>query len=172
MEVWHQKKFENYKLLCTSLKANHWSAHLFAIEVGTRGYCSTTVRLHMFHIVCLCCLGFSGKLLKSIIKKLSLSSLKASFPVWLSKDYERWLEEKVTISPIKTVSNAALSSSSALKTSKFTSDCQAIQASVKIYGILNKGDTCYINTTLQCLSIMMQFWSSFQKHCHLLCLPL
>ena len=48
---------------------------LFAIEVGARGYCSTTVKS------CLCRLGFSGKLLKSTIKKLSLSSLKPSFQI-------------------------------------------------------------------------------------------
>ena len=68
MEVWHQKKFKKYKPVSTSIKSNGCSIHLFAIEVGARGYCSTTIKC------CLSCLGFSGKLLKSTIKKLSLSS--------------------------------------------------------------------------------------------------
>ena len=29
------------------------------------------------------------------------------------------------------------------------------------YGILNKGNNSYINTVLQCLITMVQFWSSF-----------
>ena len=146
MEVWHQKKFQKYEPLSTSIKSNSWSVSLFAIEIGARGYCSTTVKS------CLCRLGFSGKLLKSTIKKFSWSSLKVSFQIWLSRDCNRWLEEKMTISPIKIVSNVAPLSCSALKTSKITSDCEALQASVKNCGILNKGNTCYINATLQSLS--------------------
>ena len=126
MEVWHQKKCQKDEPLSTSIKSNGWSVHLFVIEVGAKGYCSTTVKSS------LCRLGFSGKFLKSTIKKLSLSSLKASFQICLSRDCKRWLEEKVTISPIKTVSNVApLSSCSASKTTKITLDCEAIQASVK-----------------------------------------
>ena len=151
-----RKKCHKYEPLSTSIKSNGWSVHLFGIEVGARGYCSTRVKS------CLCRLGFSGKFLKSTIKKLSLSSLKASFQICLSRDCKRWLEEKVTISPIKTVSNVApLSSCSVSKTTKITLDCEAIQASVKNCGILNKGSTCYINATLPSLSTMVQFCSNF-----------
>ena len=48
-----------------------------------------------------------------------------------------------------------------MKTSETTSNCQVIQTSVKNCVTLNKGNTCYINATLQCLSTMVQFWSSF-----------
>ena len=153
MEVWYRKKFQKYEPLSTSIKSNGWSVHLFAIEVGARGYCSTTVKS------CLCRLGFSGKLLKSTIKKLSLSSLKASFQIGMSTDCKRWLDEKVTTSPIKTISKAPLSCS-ASKTSKIPLDSEAIQASVKNCGVLNKGNTIYINAALQSLSTMVQFWSN------------
>ena len=68
---------------------------------------------------------------------------------------------KSDITSRKADSNVVPLTSSTLKISKTTSSCQAIQASVKNCGILNKGDTCYINATLQCLSTMAQFWSSF-----------
>ena len=96
MEVCHQQKFEKYELLSTSIKSNGWPVYLFAIEVGARGYCSTTAKFCLLSL-----LGFSGKLLKSEIKQLSLSSLKASFQIWLSRDCNSWLEEKVTIAPMK-----------------------------------------------------------------------
>ena len=73
MKVWHKKKIKKYKPLSISIKSNGWFIHLFAIEVSTRGYCSTTVKSCLSH------LGFLGKLVKSTIKKLILSSLKASF---------------------------------------------------------------------------------------------
>ena len=37
---------------------------------------------------------------------------------------------------------------------------QTVNQSVKICGILNKGNTSCINTTLQCLRTSVQFWSS------------
>ena len=43
IKVWHQKKIENYKPLINSIKPSRWSVHLFAMEVGARGYCSKTV---------------------------------------------------------------------------------------------------------------------------------
>ena len=120
------------------------------------------------------CLGFSGKLLKSTIKQLSFSSLKASFQIWLYRDSKRWTEEKVTLSPIETVSNSAPLSSSASKTSKITSDCQAIQLSAKNFGILNKGTPAIL---MQVLSALAPWCSSgrvlmlLQKYSYLLCLP-
>ena len=155
MQVWYQKKIEKYQPLSTPKKSNGWCVHLFAIEVGATGYCSTTVKS------CLSCLGFSDKLLKSVIKKLSLSFLKASFQIWLSRDCKSWLEEKSEHIPCKTVSNVAPLSSSTSKTSKITSNCQAIQEYVKNCGILNKANTCYLTATLQCLTTMVQFWLRF-----------
>ena len=101
IEVLHQKKFEKYEPLITSIKSNDSFVHLFAIKVNAKGYCSKPGKS------CLSRPGFSGKHLKSTIKQLNLPSLKASFQIWFSRDYKRWLEEKVTIYPIKTFSNVA-----------------------------------------------------------------
>lgn len=80
MEVWYQKKFEKCELLGTSIKCNGWSVRLFAIKVGAKGSSLTTVKS------CLLCLGFLGKLLKSTITQLTLSSLKVSIQIWLFRD--------------------------------------------------------------------------------------
>ena len=63
---------------------------------------------------------------------MSLSSWKASFKIWFSRDCKRWTDKRVTISPITTVSNVATLSTSALKSFKITSGYQAIQTSLTI----------------------------------------
>ena len=40
MPHWHDKKTQNYYALCSSIRANGWKVHFFAIEVGARGYCA------------------------------------------------------------------------------------------------------------------------------------
>ena len=80
MKEWHRKKFYKYNPLVTAIKSNGWSAHLFAVEVGTRGYCATSVKS------CLLRLGLPGKMVRPILKSLSLTSLKASFQIWQARD--------------------------------------------------------------------------------------
>ena len=99
MEVLHQKKFEKFQLLSSSIKSNGGSVYLFAVEVDAGGYCFTTVRS------CLSGLGVSGNFINSTLK-LILSSLKTSLQIWLSKGYKRWTG-KEWIPLIKTVSNVA-----------------------------------------------------------------
>ena len=84
MEEWHKKKWYKYEGLLSSVSLNGWEAHLFPIGVGSRGYCATTVKS------CLMRLGFSGKTLRTTLKSLSMSSLKASFQIWLSRDTRDW----------------------------------------------------------------------------------
>ena len=39
----HFDKIARYEALCVSIRANGWRHHLFAIEVGARGYCAYNV---------------------------------------------------------------------------------------------------------------------------------
>ena len=32
------------------------------------------------------------------------------------------------------------------------------------YGLVNKGNTCCVNASVQCLSTMVTFWSNFSAH--------
>ena len=43
MEKWHDKKLSNYLPLKTTIEYNGWSLHLFAVEVGVRGFCARSV---------------------------------------------------------------------------------------------------------------------------------
>ena len=55
MESWHATKFEKYDPLSLAIKANDWSVHFFAVEVGPQGYCTSTIRS------CLMRLGLTRK---------------------------------------------------------------------------------------------------------------
>ena len=79
MEEWHSVKFNKYNPLASAIKCNGWKTYLFPLEVGARGYCSSTVRS------CLSRLGLSNKIIRSTLKSLSLVSIRASFQIWLSR---------------------------------------------------------------------------------------
>ena len=91
MEKWHKKKLFKYDPLTTLIRYNGWSVYFFAVEVGVRGYCSTSLKS------CLLRLEFPGKLLRLILKSLSLASLKASFQIWQARDSKEWIP--ITMSP-------------------------------------------------------------------------
>ena len=84
MEEWHKTKFHKYEALAEAIRKNGWSVHLFAVEVGARGYCSLTVKS------CFLRLGFGCKAINKLIKKLSAEALKTSFEIWLSRDSFDW----------------------------------------------------------------------------------
>lgn len=73
------EKMWKVEQLSTSIISSGWSVHFFSTEVGTRGYCSTTVKAYLSGV------GFKGHLLKSTIKKFTLSSLTTFFQIWLSR---------------------------------------------------------------------------------------
>ena len=61
-----------------------WKVHLFAIEVGVRGYAACSLR------TCLSKLGFTHRSLRRIIKKASDSALRCSFWIWLKREDDEW----------------------------------------------------------------------------------
>ena len=67
-----------------AIKGNGWFCHFFAIEVGARGFNSTHVPF------CLKSLGFSPRLVKSLLGKLSGASLEASYCIWLARSNREW----------------------------------------------------------------------------------
>ena len=65
MSKWHSEKFQKYLALIEQIKYGGWVVDFFAVEVGARGYCSTSL-LTAVHK-----LGFSPKLQRSLIKESS-----------------------------------------------------------------------------------------------------
>ena len=162
MEEWHQKKFFKYDPLTTSIRYSGWTVYFFAVEVGARGYCSTSLKSCLLH------LGLSRKLVQPILKSLSLASLKASFQIWEGRDSKEWIP--ITMDSAINVylknDKQNLMSSKPIHSEKAQPpvDFAINKRSVKTYvncGLLNKGNTCYVNASLQCLSTMEQLRSNF-----------
>ena len=174
IEDWHKKKFLKYDPLSKSIVSNGWEVHLFPVEVGARGYCGSSVKS------CFSRLGFSRKLVRSLMKSLSLAAIKSSFFIWQSRDSKVWNNPvpSPSVSNPTTVSDRDQHSQQQLQVrpenkSKFsTSTCKSshLPSKHKVtklpfiprgnnVGLINKGNTCYINSCLQCISTMPEFWS-------------
>ena len=164
IEDWHKKKYSKYESLSSSIALNGWEVHLFPIEVGARGYCGTSVKS------CFARLGFLGKSVRSLIKSLSITSIKASFFIWQSRDSRVWNKHFPSHADDTTPSKSLGSSQHCEKPSQgitqhnkkrlpSISQMKTPPLLVSNAGIINKGNTCYINSCLQCLSSLPEFWS-------------
>ena len=85
----HRWKVDRYTDLVDAIQNTGWNCHLFAIEVGARGFNSTHVPY------CLKSLGFPPKSVKEMLKKLSRTALEASYQIWLARDDVGWKPPEV-----------------------------------------------------------------------------
>ena len=86
----HAKKTAKYcDDMVPAIVKNGWHVDFFAVEVGARGYCSTSLRS------CLLSLGFSRKRASGALQKIGRISLERSFHIWLCRNTLEWtFEEK------------------------------------------------------------------------------
>ena len=159
----HSDKVLKYSSLCQDIRSKDWKVFFFAVEVGARGYCAETVK------TCLRSLGFSSKRVRSSLKLLSLCAIKSSFVIWMSRDSKEWdssyLLERREEQPIrKTPPNSPSrqpSSGHLPSSTKRQEETSTIPSPVvKLNGLLNKGNTCYVNSILQCLHALTNFISN------------
>jgi len=186
IEAWHAKKLATYnEKIVPYIKENGWSVSLFAIEVGARGYCATSVKY------CLNTLGFSGKDSRRIIGNLGMISMKRSFHIWLARNSPDWVLDSPSCPwqkvkhrfETKTVSSGrkhhntpherqhisspqSKSSRSPPTPTPNQVDSETITSSKgttsrKPLGLANKGNTCYANSLLQAFLVVPACWSSF-----------
>ena len=73
MEKWHDEKLSKYLPLKTTIESNGWSVHLFAVEVGAKGFCARSV------MCCFHSMGLHNSLVKSTIKELRNLSMEYFF---------------------------------------------------------------------------------------------
>ena len=166
IEEWHRKKFFKYDSLSKLISLNGWEVHLFPVEVGARGYCGSSIKS------CFMRLGFTGKVIRSLMKSLSLTSMKASFYIWQSRNSKEWKNPpppqlSSTQSNTNNVGNTTTFSAQqgTNKRKKYASPSPKKKLSTSSLpdfnvGILNKGNTCYLNAVLQCLSVVPEIWSN------------
>ena len=157
IEQWHQKKFLKYEALSTAMKLNGWEVHLFPVEVGARGFCGTSIKS------CLSRLGFTGRSIKACMKSLSIASIKASFYIWQCRDSNSWKDPGTTSQQISKTFENSIKQKHPRKyetPNKTKSSGKTVTGNV---GLINKGNTCYINSCIQCLNAMPEFWSNMSS---------
>jgi len=111
------------------------------------------------------------------MKSLSVTSMKASFYIWQTRDTKVW-NSPIPSSPKLSDNMKSQNNLHDLNNSKPQKDKININNNFKIYnqhsqkkvmksntnvGLINKGNTCYINSCLQCLSTMSGFWSNLSS---------
>ena len=170
----HSRKSVTYNELVEEIKRNGWGVNMFAIEVGARGYCAESVRSTLSAV------GLSGRQIKDLIKKVSRTSLTASFAIWLARETPGW-----DMSSTFSESRETLNIDGHVK-SKFAKDIltevplsdprnrpesesepphqnlswKKPSSSREFRGIANKGATCYANSILQAFLSVPVCWSS------------
>ena len=112
--------------------------------------------LSLFYAVLRNC--FSNTVIRNTIKKLSKSSMKCSFCIWLVRNKEDWTPSTANCNlnhPSKETCNSPSSQSSLNQTIKPASNAK----STRPVGFINKGNTCYANSILQVLSVVPNLWN-------------
>ena len=140
--------------------------HFFAIEVGARGYCASSVSSFLKR------LGISSNAVRKLEKELALVSMRMSFKIWLARENKDWEPDTIShpdfpkgavpcvvdrvsqgtqIPPVPTPSEP--------KTCFIpeTPKPNPVPISPPV-GLANLGNTCYANCILQALQVFPRFW--------------
>ena len=155
MPMWHSSKLNKYSSLVSLISKNNWNVDLFAVEVGARGYCASSLTQ------CLKRLGYPNKLAFSTAKCLSRLSMEASFCIWVARESKAWCQDhQLTSARPNSISHGNFSHRERnAKEKAMTSPkvCREARSSKRV-GFCNKGNTCYANAILQALSVCDSLW--------------
>ena len=186
--VRHIYKCDKYANLVDLVEANNWVCHFFAIEVGARGYCASSVSSFLKQ------LGISTNPARKLIKELALVSMSMSFKIWLARDNKDWEPDIIShpdsspqavpsgspgnqgiqIPPVPTPTCPKFSSDRKSPQPKpppifpnTSNTCSIPKPSQPKplpisppVGLANLGNTCYANCILQALQVFPRFWLS------------
>ena len=74
------------------IENNGWSVDLFAVEVGARGYCSSSA------FCCFKSLGLRNRTISTTIKQINKCSMECSFCIWLARNNKGWSTKETDLS--------------------------------------------------------------------------
>ena len=80
----HARKLDSYAELQLLCKRNGWKPHLFAVEVGARGYAAKSLGY------CLRRLGLTNRDSRGVGQRAADAALRSSFRIWLKRDCKEW----------------------------------------------------------------------------------
>ena len=80
----HEAKLARYTDLEADCELAGWKVHLFAVEVGARGYTAQSLSS------CLRALGLKNRPLRKCIEEAGNEALRTSFHVWVWRDSDKW----------------------------------------------------------------------------------
>ena len=149
MEAWDNAKVNKFELLKSVIENKGCSANLFAVEVGARGFCSSSV------LSCFKSLGFKNCTINNIIKQLSKCSMECSFSIWLTRNNKAWSYKEMDLS-VKTPEDPLVQQNPLSTTSKTNS---LRTNSPLLVGFRNKWNNRYVNAILQAPSILPLLWN-------------
>ena len=154
----HSGKMEKYGMfseIYDKIKENGWDTVCFPVEIGARGYCSTSLRS------CLRKLGLGKIRTRKTIKEAGDTALRSSYWIWLAREQLKW--EGGTAFKGKAVANVNTDRKEKTPVDQCPELPQSVQdkerdndvqQGIGVRGIVNCGNTCFINVVLQILGVI------------------
>ena len=139
------------------IRKNGWDCLCFPVEVGARGYCSTSLRS------CLRRLGLGRIRTNKVIKEAGETSLRSSYWIWLGRERFQWeggsgfkIKAKEDSTKIMKKVSCERSETTTPHVSTFQEEsCQTgnVVTPIGVRGLINCGNTCFMNAGFQVLRV-------------------
>ena len=105
----HLDKENKYVKLLDDININHWTGHIFGLEIGSRGYVAKSFGFALQK------LGFKQNIIGKLRKAVSLICLRCSYTIYLSRKNEIWRPWEGQHFPVRSSQNGNPSESFSTK---------------------------------------------------------
>ena len=120
----HLDKENKYVKLLDDININHWTGHIFGLEIGSRGYVAKSFGFALQK------LGFKQNIIGKLRKAVSLICLRCSYTIYLSRKNEIWRPWEGQHFPVRSSQNGNPSES--FSTKSYNTESEAFSGFDKI----------------------------------------